>query len=290
MGASLNSPQVKQQLDEIQADAKAASRELQLDIAQAALDAAGLVDPTPISDAAGALLSAARGDWFGAGMSLVSMIPYAGDAIGKTAKGAELLAKMARLKERIADNLVRAKQVVTNALKSDAASIRANKALAKAERIEDGLVNGCPVGGNRFGTQSPRNGWAGERGDSAWDPATSGMDADRLKAIESVTGGKPIPFEKGYPDFSDYTHQLTDAAGNKLPARVEIPMKGDNGVDFPAARQAMAERLGVEKFNEPRGYTWHHHPDGVTMELIPSSLHNNVPHSGGAALARDPGY
>jgi hypothetical protein len=197
---------------------------------------------------------------------------------------------MAQLKERIADNLVRGKQLVMNALKSDATALRAKKALDKAARIEDGIVNGCPVGGNRFGTQSPRNGWGGERGDSAWNPASADMDPQRLQAIESVTGGKPIPFKDGYPDFSDYTHQLSDAAGNKIPARVDIPMTGDNGIDFPAARKAMAERLGVEKFNEPRGYTWHHHQDGVTMDLIPSALHNNVPHSGGASLARDPGY
>ncbi|WP_353846623.1 HNH endonuclease [Methylobacter sp.] len=26
------------------------------------------------------------------------------------------------------------------------------------------------------------------------------------------------------------------------------------------------------------------------MQLVPSNLHNNVPHSGGVSLAKDPGY
>lgn len=291
MGASLNNnAQVKQQLDKVQADTQAAARELQLDLAQSALDAAGLVDPTPISDAAGALLSAARGDWFGAGMSLVSMIPYAGDAIGKTAKGARLVAKMAQLKERIADNLVRGKQIMMNALKSDATTLRAKKALDKAARIEDSLVNGCKVGGNRFGTHGPKEGWvSGDSGHGSWDPSTTGMNKDKLEDIESVTGGKPISFKDGYPDFSEYTPSYKAADGSMVPGRVEIQMDGTKK-DFDTASKAMAEKLGLDEFVKPKDMTWHHHQDGVTMELIPTELHKNVPHAGGASLARDPGY
>jgi A nuclease of the HNH/ENDO VII superfamily with conserved WHH len=39
-----------------------------------------------------------------------------------------------------------------------------------------------------------------------------------------------------------------------------------------------AEKLGKDKFKEPEGWTWHHKEDASTMELIPSELHNNVPH------------
>ncbi|MFP3340524.1 hypothetical protein R0J91_21270, partial [Micrococcus sp. SIMBA_131] len=71
------------------------------DLAQAAADAAGIVDPTPISDAIGAGISIMRGDWLGAGLSLVSMIPYVGDAVGKTGKGIKLTAKIKKTKEAI---------------------------------------------------------------------------------------------------------------------------------------------------------------------------------------------
>lgn len=292
MGASLNDPKVRKQLDEVAADSAAAARELKLDLAQAAVDAAGLVDPTPISDAVGATISVIRGDWFGAGMSLVSMLPYAGDAIGKTAKGAKLVAKIARMRKRIADNVLRGREIVAAALKRDAAAIRAERAARKAEKIEEGIVNGCPVGGNRFGTQSPKQGWKGERGHSDWDPRSSGLDKDRIDDIESVTGGKPVKFKEGNPDFSEYTYKAKGADGSTVDGSVQIELSrtGDRNADFQAAREAMAEKLGKENFREPDGWTWHHKEDGTTMELVPSDLHNNVPHSGGVSVARDPAY
>ncbi len=293
MGASLRDPEVAKKLDGLKADTDAAARELKLDMAQAAIDAAGLVDPTPISDACGAVFSAARGDWFGAGMSLVSMIPYAGDALGKTAKGAKLAAKVVKLKERIADNVVRGRQIVANALKKDAAAIRARRAAQKAEKIEEGVVQGCKVGGNRFGTQSPKEGWVkGERGHGEWDPAKSGLSKDKVEDIESVTGGKPIQWKDGNPDFSDYTMKTPGADGKMVDASVEIKLDptGNRNTDFGEARRAMAEKLGRDNYREPEGWTWHHKEDGTTMELVPSDLHNNVPHSGGVSVAKDPSY
>lgn len=54
-------------------------KDLSLDLAQIAIDIAGIVDPTPISDGANTIISVARGDWLGAGLSIVSMVPYVGD-------------------------------------------------------------------------------------------------------------------------------------------------------------------------------------------------------------------
>lgn len=293
MGASLNDPEVRRKLDDLQADSAKAASDLKWELAQSAVDAAGLVDPTPISDAVGALMSAARGDWFGAGMSLVSMIPYAGDALGKTAKGAKAMARIASLRKRIANNVATGRQLVANALKKDSAAIRAKRAAQKAEKIEDGLVEGCKVGGNRFGTQSPKEGWVqGERGNGTWDPAKSGLKKDKVEDIESVTGGKPIQWIDGNPDFSEYVYQTKGMDGSAVAGKVDIQLSpvGDRNADFIAAREAMAEKLGKDKFKEPEGWTWHHKEDGSTMELIPSDLHNNVPHSGGVSVARDPSY
>ena len=74
------------------------NNELKLDLAQAALDIAGIADPTPISDGLSGLMSLTRGDFIGAGLSLVSMVPYVGDALAKTSKGTRLAAKIAKLK------------------------------------------------------------------------------------------------------------------------------------------------------------------------------------------------
>ena len=73
---------------------QADAAELALDVTQMALDIVGLVDPTPISDGVNGLISLGRGDWLGAGISAVSMIPYVGDAakLGKLGRYAETMA------------------------------------------------------------------------------------------------------------------------------------------------------------------------------------------------------
>lgn len=69
--------------------------DLALDLTQIGLDIAGLFDPTPISDGANALISLGRGDWLGAGLSAVGMVPYIGDVAkaGKLGKYAQTVAK-----------------------------------------------------------------------------------------------------------------------------------------------------------------------------------------------------
>ncbi|MBN1126825.1 MAG: HNH endonuclease [Sedimentisphaerales bacterium] len=36
----------------------------------------------------------------------------------------------------------------------------------------------------------------------------------------------------------------------------------------------------------PKGYTWHHVEDGVTMQLVPTDLHQAVRHTGGVAVIK----
>lgn len=55
-------------------------RALLLDVGQILLDVVGLFEPTPFADATNALISAARSDWTGAGISLLGTFPYIGDA------------------------------------------------------------------------------------------------------------------------------------------------------------------------------------------------------------------
>ena len=84
---------------------------LLLDLGQMALDIAGIFDPTPISDGVSGVISLFRGDWLGAGISVVAMIPYVGDLAkaGKLPKllktierAVEIAAKDAKFAERIA--------------------------------------------------------------------------------------------------------------------------------------------------------------------------------------------
>ena len=88
---------VQHQMGQPPAPAKAngIDADLALDLTQIGLDIAGIFDPTPISDGANTLISLGRGDWLGAGLSAISMIPYVGDAakLGKLGKYAQTVAK-----------------------------------------------------------------------------------------------------------------------------------------------------------------------------------------------------
>lgn len=82
---------------------------------------------------------------------------------------------------------------------------------------------------------------------------------------------KSVPFDKdGYPDFSAYTKKTVEVEG----------LTGNHAQDVAKANKA----AGYDK--TPDGHTWHHCPDGKTMQLVPSDLHAAVPHTGGASMLR----
>lgn len=93
---SLEAEQTQRELAQAQA-------EMQEALAQAALDVAGIFDPTPISDTISLFMSLKNGDLLGAGLSLLSIVPYAGDALAKTTKGARLVEKIGKLRKKITD-------------------------------------------------------------------------------------------------------------------------------------------------------------------------------------------
>jgi hypothetical protein len=82
-----------------------------------------------------------------------------------------------------------------------------------------------------------------------------------------------IPFTaQGFPDFSRYSIR-----------RVKITMTGDHQADSKLADK-VAGFIGTNR--RPEGYTWHHHYDCETMELIPTDLNGAIGHTGGAAIVR----
>lgn len=84
----------------------------------------------------------------------------------------------------------------------------------------------------------------------------------------------PIYFNKyGYPDFSQYARQTITST--KLTG---------SAIDNNIANNIMRQRIPVWK--QPSGFTWHHHQDAKTMQLIPTDLHSAVRHSGGGLRLR----
>lgn len=76
-----------------------------------------------------------------------------------------------------------------------------------------------------------------------------------------------LPFDaEGYPDFR---------AAGAVKVEVKIKPTGSRLGDDKAANRV----AGFAK--TPDGYTWHHHQDGTTMQLVPRYLHEKTGHTGG---------
>ena len=118
---------------------------------------------------------------------------------------------------------------------------------------------------------------------------------EKINQIEPVNGrmpincefaGKTFPLERlpenireKYPDSVRFTEQGYPEFSRYASERVQIEYSGDRGIDFTRANKA----LGFE--STPEGYTWHHHEDAKTLELVPTELHKAVRHTGGCATS-----
>jgi hypothetical protein len=61
-------------------------------------------------------------------------------------------------------------------------------------------------------------------------------------------------------------------------ADVKIEFTGSRPRDFKAANKAAGFKT------TPEDYTWHHHQDGTTMQLVPREIHRLTGHTGGFSL------
>jgi hypothetical protein len=95
-----NSRNVSSVIIELQKELHALESQTAKEITKMAVDVAGIVDPTPISDAVGAVLCLKDGDVLGAGLSILSMIPFVGDSLGKPSKAAKSSKSLATLREK----------------------------------------------------------------------------------------------------------------------------------------------------------------------------------------------
>lgn len=82
-----------------------------------------------------------------------------------------------------------------------------------------------------------------------------------------------VPFTKqGFPDFSKYVVK-----------QIDIKLTGSRTKDFAIANK----KFGFKE--TPKGYTWHHHENATTLQLIPKTIHDAVKHTGGQAVLKNGG-
>ena len=108
------------------------------------------------------------------------------------------------------------------------------------------------------------------------------------KQIPTIGGRKPINFryagkihpagvrftEQGFPIFTPFSV-------------ISFPVKGLTGKRKKDQRLAN-KKAGLKR--TPKGFTWHHVEDGLTMQLVPDDIHDAVRHTGGAAIIRNGGF
>lgn len=89
----------------------------------------------------------------------------------------------------------------------------------------------------------------------------------------------------GYPDFSPYAQKIVKF-DSPTPVGVDAGkcLRGDCYYDFKLANKAAG--FGDSATATPKGWTWHHNEDGMTMELIPTDIHRAIGHDGGEKVIK----
>lgn len=216
--------------DQLKTEAASMSK---IEYAQVSADIIGIFDPTPASDAVGAVLSAAQGDALGVLLSLAGMIPYAGDALAKPAKiakhapqTAKALEKMLRASDNLATmgkealqksglTLQRIAEARSQALK------KVQQTMLDAKQKTPGCVTCQGLDGTKRKLDMPTgktNGkWQTPDGNQPRD-GNGLFNFDEAKTLPDGRTVSGIEFRNGTPNFDDYViggkHELWEVTGD----------------------------------------------------------------------------
>jgi hypothetical protein len=105
--------------------------------------------------------------------------------------------------------------------------------------------------------------------------------------VNRATQYGPVEFKNSYPVLEPYaleTVRLKQTTGSRKDiAAADIELAKRFGKKRP---NGTPDKEWAEKYRRSERLSWHHHEDGKTMLPIPRELHENLPHSGGASVAR----
>lgn len=252
--------------------------------AQLSADVVGIFDPTPVSDGIGAVISVARGDILGAGLSLLGMVPYVGDLgkLGKIAKYAPRTARVLEALLRHSDNIAKlGKDGLSKVFSLPQVAAARKKAAARVQQAMIDARNKKPnckdckklkdADGKRKKMDLPSKGGKWNTPDGK--PPASGTGKFTFDSPKTLPDGrqvKSIDFTNGQPDFSKY------AFGNKKYDLWEVT--GNVKKD-----EAELKRM-IPGFKPPDKdlYVLHHASDGSVM-YVPREIHDKVNGFGGVA-------
>ncbi len=120
-----------------------------------------------------------------------------------------------------------------------------------------------------------------------------------------------VPYKPGspdgqrYPDFSEYSKETVEIPEMKgvKEQYIDPPeggdfskswealsqLKGDEYIEntFGMSRHSKGTREGQWPDKSPEDYTWHHHGDQSSMQLVDEEIHDIFTHKGGASVSRE---
>lgn len=137
--------------------------------------------------------------------------------------------------------------------------------------------------------------WSGEKGNSDWIPDDDVIpkqhnpEGKSWAEIKEALGFNEIPFRDGEPDFSDVTVETVEIDDFSVDRHANFTQ-----ADEACARKWTAENKDgkewtpddVRAYRKENNLSWHERSDMGTMDLVPSVVHGNIPHSGGISAAK----
>lgn len=192
-------------------------KELMLDLLDVGLSVAGIFDPTPISDGAGAGLALSRGDFWGAGINVVGMIPYLGDIakLGKLPKLVKIIENVVNVAKN-SPRFAKAVEGLLTTLKSVLDKVPLDKLPAPLQGAVKAIKNkiddffaarklvktepSLPPDPNRLPEGNPKK------------PTSKDKDPNNLRAITRENESANVLAQNGYR-----IKQLSDSTKGKVP-------------------------------------------------------------------------
>lgn len=102
--------------------------------------------------------------------------------------------------------------------------------------------------------------------------------------MNEITGGKPIPFKDGRPDFSEWSEGDIGFEEGVLDGS-----KGDFSEVYDVIKDSknLPSKEAAKIYLKNIGLTPHHFQNTV-IQLVPTKIHSNIPHIGSASDMRKP--
>lgn len=188
-----------------------AQEELILDVGQIALDVVGIFEPTPFADGANTIISALRGDGWGALMSAAGIIPYLGDT-AKLGKVGRWIDTAGRLATEAASNPA-FRRAVAPTLERIASTLRSAPLDSLPAPLRDALTQLRTKVDEALGVRMQGN--------------TLVLDANR--GATATVGGRTVTIGDAPPQSTVGANgrlQVTDVEGN--PVNVQRPVNVDS--------------------------------------------------------------